>query len=68
MNRKKTLTEKVKESSRRPVPEKSLIFSGAEFTADDGDVSDEHLPAPVSNPTHLEDFRSLLGAAAQRLK
>jgi hypothetical protein len=56
----KTLLEKVEEANRQPVPDRRLISSVAveQINAQERSTSE--------SPTHREDFKSLLSAAARR--
>jgi hypothetical protein len=63
MTDKKTLSEKVREASRRPVSEKSS-YRGGHVARDEDETGD--LQSNDENPKHQEDFRSLLSAAGRR--
>jgi hypothetical protein len=62
---KKTLTEKIEEAAKRPLPYEGLISSSEDaFWPDEGD--EDSSPASAANPKHREDLTSLLIAAVQK--
>ncbi len=56
----KTLLEKVEEANRQPVPDRRLTSSVAV------EQRNVQTSSTSESPTHREDFKSLLGAAARR--
>jgi len=57
----KTLLEKVEEASRRPVPDRTTSAERDRSSSRD----DGGRRASYANPSHREDFRSLLSAAVR---
>lgn len=66
MTGKKTLSDQVREASRRPVPDQTLYGSHRDVNVERD--YDDDLDAIELNPTHQEDFMSLVGVAAQKRK